>query len=199
MRTLFSALAGFVGGTYLDAFVRRYRGAQPIVRTWFDPLDAMERFAIDGEVRNARNNARETQDRLKLEYDATKRKLDALIGKVPFGYSGGIINPGPSSPEIDEARNQLAELRTALTVSGEPILKAEREIIDELISQLKRGVLTAKGFRVHGDQIAEEQVIIPASHWQLLNFGPYDVKRQSVGGGGKQYTGLQIGLNENRR
>ena len=194
----FSALASFVAGTYLDAFVRRYAGAQPAVKKWLEPLDAVEAFT-DGELRSARDNARERQEQLKLEYDTQRQNLARLIKPAPFGSSGGIIVPEQTSPELEVIRARLSDIRTALTTSGEPILKAEKAILDDIISQLKSERLIARAFRVKYSKVAESQMQIPAEHWLLLEFSNYDPTRQSVEGGGKVYKGLQIGWNKNYR
>jgi hypothetical protein len=190
-----AALSGLAIGMYLDAFMRRHAAKQPSVKEWLDPLAAIEAFA-DGVLLNNRDNARHAQSLAGIQYDSEKRKLDGLIKPPPFGSSGGMVVP--ESEEVEIARARLAELRTRLTASGEPILKIENAILDDMISRLKRESLVARAFRVKNDKVDEELTDIPASHWILLKFNTYDTARQTVEGGGKYYKGLQIGWNESK-
>ena len=124
------------------------------------------------------------------------KEFDELT-KTLYGAEG-TASAIRQNPEANSAQERLSSMRDALNACSRVVYGTELKVLDEIISELKAGRLIARGFRVQDSKVAEEQLPIPASHWQLLHFEISDEKRRSASGGGKAYTGLEIGMNENR-
>jgi hypothetical protein len=184
------AIAGLTGlavGMYLDIFVRRYAIRQPTVTEWLSPLKSIEAF-VDGEIRNARSNARDRCKPLQDHADQLRRKFSALNRPPLVASENRAKELGQLSGELEEAE------RVAREAENTAILKDE-EIRQSLIGQLKSERLIARGFEFKALKVADDQTIIPASHWRLLKFDTYDPKLETVTGGGKSYKAIEIGAN----
>jgi hypothetical protein len=195
LRAVAVFLVGLVAGVWLDTFMRRRerKTSSPLVSVWLDPLSAIKEFA-DPELQLECSNLRSKIPILHTEIDTLKKLYDEK-SKKPDGRSSEDYLQ--QSAEIGSLAHQDVDAQNRLTQLSENIWKKEQQILDDIIGQLKRGRLVGKAFRVEINKTSESQQIIPFDHWVLLKFETCDERRQTVEGGGKKYTGLQIGLNQN--
>ena len=191
-------LAGLTIGMWLDTFVRRRATSTQVPRVgrWLDASDAIQQFA-DAKLMSEWTRLRGQLPQLKSQVDLVKKLLDKKKQEGPIvGNTAAVLGRGA---EFGSLAAQHLQAIDTLNKTAEEAWRKENEVLADIISQLKRGMLVGKGFRHRQNRVADSAAIIPLDQWQLLNFETYDQKRQTVEGGGKKYVGLQIGRNENRQ
>lgn len=194
--TLLCVAIGLALGACVSHFLpkrKRTDKAAPLVKSWLDPLTAIETYA-DPTLRTARDSRRAAAEDLKRQIDSIKREWDAEIQKLPFGP-----DPDHDPDLVADLSRRHKEAAVQLHQLGEEVWVIEREITKNVVGQLKEGKLVAKGFKQTKDSVAELTEIIPRDQWQLLKFDTYDTHMQTVRGGNWKYIGMQIGLNANGR
>jgi len=145
------------------------------VRHWHAPHRAAEYFGSPDLVR-ARKEAAEEMNSLMMELI---RRPDTASVSFPTSL-------GATRPEI--ARNH-AQYDSAQARYN----KASALLSREILEQLTRGDLLAKGLMMK-DEVALSERIIPVSRWRVLNL---DITKASAAGAGWNYVGIVVGKKAN--
>lgn len=145
------------------------------VTKWFAPLQALDEFCDKGLLRaafQALNDAR-----------AAKEARDAEFkDKSPYD----IIR-------ID-ATNDFSKKANDAEIA---FMFARKRVFDNLISQMKEGVLVGRALPFDDKKLEDRDwEIIKSSHWSVLRFEATDQNYETVSGGGRTYKGLQIGKHQ---
>lgn len=139
------------------------------VTKWITPLAALDECA-DKSLRDAALKALH-------EYEEAKQKRDTEQQ-----------NKGPY--EV------LAyDLTSNVTTLEFKFLRARQKVFDDLIGQLKAGILVGRALPFNDKKLEDNQdwEIIKSSHWSVLRFEATDTTGETISGGGRTYKGLQIG------
>ena len=146
------------------------------VREWFSPYHAAALFCSP-EIVKARDAAAAEMNSIMMELVRQPDRGPRTFGDFnrPADASRIGSNPTPNHSQYDAAHARFDRCNVALA--------------RELLAQLARGVLFAKGLVMQDDVVRFER-IIPPSHWRVMTL---DITKSTAHGGGWTYGGLVIG------
>lgn len=151
------------------------------IREWHAPYHAVEIFCNPAAVR-ARNEAAAEMNSIMMELVKDQsRVVDAPIGADPL-KSPSQKNPGPLRGKL---AGRHADYEAAQTRHDQYNAALARELLKQLI----RGDLIAKGLPVQHD-VAESERVIPTSRWRIMGL---DIAKAEASGRGWHYIGIVIG------
>jgi hypothetical protein len=146
------------------------------VREWHSPYHAAEIYCSPAIAR-ARNEAAAQMNSLMMELirgkDAVARA--GAASSADRGFRLERTDPARQHASYDAAQATLNQSNAALA--------------RELLAQLVRGDLIAKGLPLENDIVKSER-IIPMSRWRILSL---DISKAKASGSGLSYEGIVIG------
>jgi hypothetical protein len=146
------------------------------VREWHSPYHAAEIYCSQVTAR-ARNEAAAEMNTIMMEL---------IRAKEPAGASTrGAFTTDPDLRGANDASRRHANYDAAQVRHNQCNAALSRE----LLAQLARGDLIAKGLPVEGDTTKSERVI-PTSRWRVMSL---DISKAKASGTGLSYEGIVIG------
>jgi hypothetical protein len=146
------------------------------VREWHSPYHAAEIYCSPATAR-ARNEAAAEMNSIMMELIRGKDAV-ARVGDASSGV-----------PDFRLERTDSARHHTSYDAAQARYNQCNVALARELLAQLARGDLIAKGLPVEGDAAKSER-IIPTSRWRVMNL---DISKAKASGLGLSYEGVIIG------
>lgn len=161
----------------LDEWIRTRRDSIG-VRDWHSPHHAAELFCSPVVVR-ARNEAAAEMNSVMMELIRDpNRSARAPAGGDPPTAANAITSA--NSPARSHTHYEAAQIRYN---------QCNAALSRELLAQLTRGDLLAKGLLMRND-VALAERIIPTSRWRVMSL---DIAKANASGPGWSYTGIVVG------
>ena len=157
------------------------------IREWHAPYHAVEIYCNPAAV-SARNEAAAEMNSKMMELIKDQsRAVDTSIDADPLKLS--------DKKKTEPLKGALARRNTDYEAAQTRHNQYNTALARELLKQLIRGDLVAKGLPVQHD-IAESERVIPTSRWRIMGL---DILKAEASGRGWHYTGIIIGKKVSRQ
>jgi hypothetical protein len=147
------------------------------VREWHSPYHAVEMYC-SSTIAKARNEAAAEMNTIMMELIRAKGPVAAATGAAFTTNTDSRLGSADTArrhASYDAAQTRHNQCNTALS--------------REVIAQLIRGDLIAKGLPLESD-VAKSERIIPASRWRVMSL---DISKAKASGSGLSYEGIVLG------
>jgi hypothetical protein len=153
------------------------------------PSEAIQKF-VDPALRRAAAEAHDQFNLLSNEYEQLQAKTMKDL-ETPDHHLAALLAEPTDEMKSVKAKYDKAQL--------EAIVQWNR-VRDDLIEQLKAGILVARGLPFDDKKLQGDREIIKSAYWSVLVLDSYnDPKCETASGGDRTYKGIQIGKDETTR